>query len=150
MVVGGESFFSFIHRIAESNNSRKLGFRYVRFSETELPIFSVLGNSEGRKAQKERRGVETPPLYSSPFRCPFRGTKSLDPYLLIPLPGGGDLPASVQAGVSNGAFALQLSAAPGAGCPLNANAGIAVAIIIAAMSAATDNTKSKRLMRYLL
>ena len=35
MVVGGESFFSFIHRIAESANSRKLGFRYSRFSETQ-------------------------------------------------------------------------------------------------------------------
>ena len=37
---------SLYSRTAENSNSRKLGFRYSPFSETELPVLSFLGNLE--------------------------------------------------------------------------------------------------------
>ena len=36
-------------RTAENTNSRKLSFRYVRFSKIELPLSGVLGNSQGKQ-----------------------------------------------------------------------------------------------------
>jgi hypothetical protein len=58
ILLGGYLTIAHIQLPSESANSRKLSFRYVRFSETELPIFSVLGNSEGIK----RAGASTPRL----------------------------------------------------------------------------------------
>jgi hypothetical protein len=33
-----------IHQIAAKKRSRKLGFRQEVFSETELPVYAILGN----------------------------------------------------------------------------------------------------------
>jgi len=35
-----------VHSPSEKRSSRKLGFRFLGFSETGLPIFEILGNSE--------------------------------------------------------------------------------------------------------
>ena len=55
-----------IQRIAESGGSRKLGFRYSPFSETELPLSPILGNrasgiSYSRKLSKPRSYIYRDP-----------------------------------------------------------------------------------------
>jgi hypothetical protein len=48
-----------IQRDTETGCSRQPGFRCEVFSETELPVLSILGNPGGKK----RAGADTPRLF---------------------------------------------------------------------------------------
>jgi hypothetical protein len=52
-----------MQRTAESSNSRKPGFRLAGFSETELPMLGVLGNTGHRK----RAGMLSVPALASSY-----------------------------------------------------------------------------------